>query len=51
MKNKGRVIELSNHAIQRWFERFYGWDANILQAFLGAKKLNKNEEKKIRDYT
>lgn len=36
-------LDITNHAIKRWYERFYGSAPNIVEAFLAARKLKRKE--------
>lgn len=37
------ILHITNHAIQRWNERFYGRAANLIDSFLEAKKLKRKQ--------
>ncbi len=37
------ILHITNHAIQRWNERFYFRAANLIDSFYSAKKLKRKQ--------
>lgn len=45
------ILDVSNHAIKRWNERFYKREANMIDAFLKAKKLKRKQSARLKKDT